>query len=178
MKYLVAALASIVLISNFIVCDVILMEEIELKKCVKIINLDEYPNIAFIAVKEFVNLNYYDAKILKSNTCLEGTSNREKLTIYAINKNYLKNKDVKSIDWSKEKKFAKISIDIDPIKFGIERGDPIKGYEEHYKILGFKDNAIVMYIWKSVLVYGFWRKNEVTQYEYKGDMNGLSQEIK
>jgi hypothetical protein len=178
MKYLVTVFITFVLLGNFIVCDVILYEEIELQKCVKITNLDDYPNIAFIAFKEFVNLDNHDAYIIKSNTCLEKKSSQEKLTIYAVNKDYLKNKDVKKIDWSKEKKCAKSTINIDPIKLTIKSGDPIEGFEEHFNIVGFKDNTIVMYKWKDVKVYGFWRKNQVTQYEFKGDRNGLFQDIK
>jgi hypothetical protein len=181
MKYFIAVLINFVLLTNFVVCDVILWDppkDIVLQKCVKITNLDDYPNIAFIVFIEHINLGVHYSYLIESNTCLKQISAQEKLTIYAFKKDYLKNKNIVSTDWSKEKNCSKSNINIEPIELTIREGDPIEGFEEHFKIVGFKDNTIVMYKWKDVKVYGFWTKNQVTKYEFNGDRNGLSQDIK
>lgn len=143
--------------------------------CVQLENLADYPDISVIGLPK--NMGYK-----KSNSAFEFKSGASYLiqrfcpiTIYAINREYLKVMGIKNIDWENDKHVIKSNLIMDAKKCNMET--PIIMVQLNYKIAGFLDSRVVIYKSSETVICKDIKPNFVQNYGYPGDSSKLRQKF-
>jgi len=161
---------SFLFVSEISYCDVIPENSHKFDKCVKIINVDDFPEYCLLAYMSYPTggRNIY---IINSKTCLE-KGYHYSLNILAVKKEYLAKMDLNTTNWLKDKNALKSNIFIDS-DGGYESNDnPISSIDAYYKIVGFTDTSVILYKCKELLRFIDGRPALIKTYKYD---DGLSQ---
>ncbi len=158
------------LIGKISLSDIIIVQN-RVEICAKISNLDEYPNISLFAYCDCVTLfNSLKSFKINSHSCIK----LNKLCptyIYALSNDYIKDKDIKKIDLSKEKNALKSNVTIKSNSYMSE--DPIRMVELYFKIAGFTDTTIVLFKEKQIIKYSIAKPDSIAIFKYAGDISKL-----
>lgn len=114
-------------------------------KCVKIINIDDFPDYCLLAYIVHPVGNHIDTYIIDSQTCLHKGYKFNSIKILAIKKNYLQGKDLRTTDWLNKKYVLRSSIDIEPYGGYVDNDNPTSAIDEDYKIAGFTKSSLLLY---------------------------------
>ncbi|MDD3787147.1 MAG: hypothetical protein PHO94_00445 [Petrimonas sp.] len=110
LKYLL--LISLALFAAKLYGDVIIVNSKPAKICVKIKNLNEFPDIVIIGVNDcFTFSKSQKAYRIKSNNCLK-VNRACPLSLYIVKKDYLRMKDLDLIDWKTDKNVQKLNLTV------------------------------------------------------------------
>ena len=113
------------------------------KICVKIENLEDYPDIAIIGLSDCVAIFFKPkANTVDTNSCLE-VQKACPLTFYAVKKDYLREKGIENINWKKDKNVRKSDVTVIAKKTRVSSGT--EALEMNFAIAGFDENSMVMY---------------------------------
>ncbi len=166
------------LFSNACMGDVININYHYLDKCVKITNMDEYPEISLVGAvippNDPFNTEFY---ILTSSECLPRNFRNCDFNIYALSKDYLKGKDLQEIDFSKNPNALASNIIIIPVGDYINDSIPISSIQQYYKIAGFSNSSVILYKWREVITFNNGKPDSTSTYNYDGDVSQLYQKI-
>jgi hypothetical protein len=123
-------------------------------KCVKISNIEDYPQVSLVACVIGVDGKSFDNSYLISSTsCLGKGYKLNHLLIYAVCKDYLTGKDIEKLDLTKDYNAIPANCIIDPYEGYISNSNPLNFVGQYYKIIGFSGNTIVLFKWKEVFAY-------------------------
>lgn len=129
--------------------DIILVDTTPAKICVRIINLNKFPDMAVIGLSDclaFSNSN--KAFRIKNNSCLNA-SNACPLTLYVMKTDYFNKIDVNTIDWGRDKNVQKLNLTINAKSF----------YTRDYKSLDIDFNLAIRnntyYLYKSKMTWKY-----------------------
>jgi hypothetical protein len=157
--------------------DVILIESPRAQICVRISNLDEFPDVALIGFSDCVSLSQSNKiYLINSISCLK-VNKYCPLTILAVKKDYIKNKDITKIDWNNDKNVFKSHLKIDP-DWRIEAPESVSNIDVYFRIAGFTDSSIVLYRSLQVYKYNNGQPDKIEDYKYNGDFSKLYKNIK
>lgn len=141
--------------------------------CVQLENLADYPDISIIGLP--MNMGYK-----KTNSAFEFKSGTSYLirrfcpvTIYAINREYLKVMGIKNIDWENDTRVINSNLIMDAKECTIKT--PIMMVQHNYKIAGFLDSRVVIYKSSETVICKDINPNFVQIYGYPGDSSKLRQ---
>jgi hypothetical protein len=145
--------------------------------CVKITNLEEYPEISLLGyVKSFGGSHFLTYEVLSSN-CLSKGYKFYTLELYAVPKTYLIGKDTSELDLPNDKNAVITNIQINPYYGYINNSNPLISVEQYYKIVGFTESSVIIYKWQEINKYNNGQKDQVKTFDYTGDISILSQKI-
>lgn len=152
--------------------DIIIIELQKADICVRVINLDKYPNVALISLNECMPpSSSRKANHIKKNSCIK-VYKLCPLKIYAVNKDYLsKYKNINEIDWEKDEHVLKSNVGINGKTF--ETFEPISEVEISLKIIGFTDTSIVLFKSSQVYKYNNGLPDSIQNFECKKDISKL-----
>lgn len=165
----------VILLYNKLDSDVIIVEPTPATLCVRFLNIENFPSISLVGMYDYDSFwKSNDYFLINSNNC-EFIEKNYPMTIYAVKKDYLKNKDVDDIDYDHESNVRKANLTIDT-----------KYYKDDYKdltiemginIAGFSDNNLILY--KSYLKLKYWNNtpDSIQYFKYNGDMSKLKKEF-
>ena len=124
--------------------DVIIVDYSPTKICVRITNLNDYPDIEIIGLNNcFAVFSKPKVNIVDSISSLE-VHKACPLTFYAVKKEYLKEKGIENINWKKDKNVRKSDITVNARKTRV--GYPnVENLEMNFIIVGFNEKSMVMY---------------------------------
>jgi len=125
--------------------------------CSKITNLNEYPEISLLVyVKSFAGFSFHTYEV-SSDQCLTKDYKFDRLSLFAVKKEYLTGKNISTIDLPNDKNAIKSSIEldatVDPSTFNgyyVPNSNPLITQESFYKIIGYTDSTVVLFKWKVV----------------------------
>lgn len=148
-----------------------------LYQCSKITNLNDYPAITMLNME----INYAQdgsifTVVITSESCMHQAKFLEVL-VYAVNNSYLTGKDISTIDWRYDSNAVETDQPIAPSWGSVPSTSLISTLVEHYKILGFTSNSVVMHKWKSVYTFIDHRPDSIIYHPYTGDVSKLSQTL-
>jgi hypothetical protein len=173
-KYKFLLVITFLMMSRLSYCDIINSGYHAVIKCVKITNIEDYPEISIIGqTGNTVSWNY----VATSTECLKGGTSMDYFYLFAVNTTYLQGKDITKIDWIKDKNALSSNIRINPRRDVIEDSIPIYSIEQFYKILGFADITVVLFKWKEITNDKNGDPLSENEYTYEGDVSKLSQKI-
>jgi hypothetical protein len=164
-------------ISNLALGDIIPSNSHYVDLCLKITNLDEYPEIALLGYVKQFGISHNETYAVSSNECLTKGYSHNTLELFAVKKLYIQGKDTSKIDLPKDKNAVKTSISIDPYLGYVPDSNPLKSKEQYYKIVGFTDTTVVIYKWKEVSKFNNGRADITETFAFTGDVTKLSQKI-
>lgn len=147
-------------------CDVIPENSHRVEKCVKIINIADFPDISLLGYIMHPSGDHNGTYIIDPNTCLEKGYKFSTLYILAVKNSYLSKKDLNSIDWLANKNALKSNIPIECYGGYVEDNNPISSIEEFYKIAGFTDTEVILYKCKELIKYNDGRPYSLKTYSY------------
>lgn len=165
-----------VLFSKISFGDVIMPNTHYVDKCVKITNVDDYPDISLVGFT-FPDFADASAYVLSSSACLTKGYKFNSFAVFAINKSYLAGKDISKIDFPRIAKAFPSNLPIEPYGGYLHDSIPISGIEEFYKIAGFTDSKVILYKWKQITKYNNGKADLTQVFEYEGDVSQLYQKI-
>lgn len=152
MKKLIVLLP-LFLISIYSKSDVIPGRVVEY--CVKIQNADSFPGINFVlVVKPYIINSPVSVIEIKSTDCLDKGYKLNTADVYAISKNYITEKGINGIDYPTDKNVYTSNISVPAISSQIILEDnSIAKIEEYYRIIGFRDNSLFLYLHKRIKTF-------------------------
>lgn len=161
-------------------CDVIFPNTHKVNYCPKITNLGNYPEVSIIGyVIDGGGFNY--CYLINDTICLDkGPNQMSGFFICAVSNYYMEfiNNDIDKIDWKKDKNaYLSYSIQPDP-RYYVNDTDPLVSLDSYYKIMGFNDSALVMYLWKNVYGFNNGSADSVILYPFQGDSTSLLQHVR
>ncbi|HLN72960.1 MAG: T9SS type A sorting domain-containing protein [Methylococcaceae bacterium] len=155
--------------------DVILENTHHVSKCVKITNIDDYPDVCFLVyVNEVMS---YPTYIVSSSDCLTKGYKYNVLNLLAVNKSYMSGKDMSKINWLKDAHALPSNIRIDPEGGYVDDSIPISGIDEYYKVVGFSNTNVILYKWKQVTKYNNGKPDLIENFEYVEPVTPIYQKI-
>ena len=176
MKTKIALLAvAFLLLGRISYGDVIDPNTHHVAKCVKITNIDDYPDVTLIGYGvEVMPITTY---IISSSTCLWKGYKFNMLHVLAVNKSYLETKVLTETDWLNDGHAIASNIQIDPEGGYVYDENPLSAIEEYYKIVGFSSTNVILYKWKEVTKYNNGLADSIKTFTCKEDVTKLSQKI-
>ena len=154
-----------VLISQASFGDIIMPNTHYVTKCVKITNVEDYPDVTFVGFIPPGFTGTY-AYVISSSECLTKGYKMNDFKVYAISKAYLTGKDISKIDFPKIAYALPSNIAIEPYKGNVNDSIPISAIEEYYKVVGFSDSKVILYKWKQVTKYNNGKPDLIETFEY------------
>ncbi|WP_342305039.1 hypothetical protein [Methanolobus sp. ZRKC5] len=124
-----------------------------INRCVKITNLDDFPDTVFIGYIRGPLIQCENPYIVTSDKCLTQYYKANNLTIYAMEKDYLDSKELKNIDFESDTNILGYQLDLNPDWDIIDIENPLNEEEIYYSIAGFTDDELVLYESKKVSKY-------------------------
>ena len=96
--------------------DIILPKYTAGKICVKIENLEDFPDIVIVGISDcFPDFSSVKVDIVDSTLCIE-VHKAWQLTFHAVKKEYFEKTGIKNIDWKKDENVRKANITIEAKK--------------------------------------------------------------
>jgi hypothetical protein len=155
--------------------DVISPNTHHIAKCVKITNIDDYPEVALIGYGvEVMPITTY---IISSTNCLSKGYKFNTLNVLAVNKIYLESKELTKTDWLRDINALPSNIQIDPEGGYIHDSIPLSAVEEYYKIVGFSQSNVILFKWKEVTKYNNGLDDSIKTFTCTEDVSKLNQKI-
>ncbi len=145
-------------------------------KCVKITNVNDYPDISLLGVTTCMAF-CPQVYVIEPATCLTKGYKLNCLMIYGVRKSYLAGKDITSIDWSKDAHTFKTNVEIDPAGDYADNANSIYSIDQYYKIVGFTDSSVELYKYREVDYYCNGSIAVISTGKYSGDSSKLSQTL-
>ena len=145
-------------------------------KCVKITNLDGYPDVSLLG---FIPPGFvpYDTYLVSSTECLTNGYKYNYFKVFAVSKKYLVGKDIKKLDLPKDPNALVSNLPIQPFGGYVNDSIHISGLEQYYKIVGFSSTEVILYLWKEVDKFNDGKPDTTKTFTYNGDVSMLSQNI-
>jgi len=145
-------------------------------KCVKITNVDDYPDISMLGYLRVVNgINH--TYVISASECLTKEYKYNMLDLFAVKKSYLSGKDLTSIDWSKDNHAVKTNIPIECYAWPLPDSIHVSAIDEFYRIVGFKTDSVVLYKWKDIYKFNNGKADSINNYSFSGDSTKFSKTI-
>lgn len=178
-KYRYLLVITFLMLNKISYCDVIEIGSHAVIKCIKITNVEDYPEISLIRFNTslMTDGSNYSSYVIVSPECLEDHYGKGWFYLFAVNKTYLQGKDIEKIDWENDENAVRTNIQLNTMRDVVNDSNPISSIEQFYKILGFTDSSVVLFKWKEV-------ENDINgkvlsdnEFTYDGDISKLSQQI-
>lgn len=166
-----------VLVSNICFGDVIVGNFHYVSKCVKITNVDDYPDISLIGYTASSPFTDRDTYIVSSSQCLTRGYGYGSFNIFAVNKTYLKEKDISKINFGNDPNALPSNIAIQPNLGMVNDSIPIIDIQEYYKVAGFSETNVILYLWKKVTKYNNGKPDLIESFICDTEMPPLYQKI-
>ena len=141
--YTLFSLAFVFFFSSTVSADVILPNSHPLSRCVKIVNLNEFPNIVLIGYYTGPMVENYESYQIKNNECLTKGYKFNSLSIYWNTKD-----KPNSIDPS-----HLLLEDVEPYGGYVDQSNPLVNEDIEYSIAGFSGEKLVIYKSKQTSEY-------------------------
>lgn len=164
-----------ILMSKVSFADIILPHTHYVSKCVKITNLEDYPEVTFVGYG-YMGGESRNVTELSSTICLDKGYKFNHFAVCAINKSYLQGKELSKINFLEDFNVL-ISNTINPLKGYVHDSIPISGLEEYYKVVGFTESKVILYKWKQVTKYNNATPDLIEYFAYDGEVSPLYQKI-
>lgn len=149
-------------------CDVVPENTHYYRKCVKIINIDEFPDYSFIGyIKQVSGDHSTESYIINSKDCIHKGYKFNMFYIVAAKKSYLLNKNLDNLNWLEDKNVLKANISIGSEGGYTDNDDPMSFLEEHYKIVKLTKTRIILYKSTELLEYSNGEPFSVKEYAYE-----------
>ena len=172
---IITAVIAVLFSFNFANADIIPDTENfhPMDKCVKITNLDEFPDVYLIGYVTDVNGNKYETYIIEQDKCLaRGGYKFNELEILAAKKIYVDLFGVENINPSD----ANILVSderIDPLGGYIDNSNPLIKEEVEYLIAGFSDRELILFKSKVVSEYNDGTPKKTKRFPYTKKVKDL-----
>ncbi|WP_233085079.1 hypothetical protein [Methanococcoides orientis] len=148
-----------------------------MERCVKIVNLDEFPEIVMVGHITGPVIQCENPYIISSDECLTKFYKANDLTIYAIDKDYLEAKGLENIDLETDPKLCYYEVEINPEWDVVNEDDPLIREDLEYSIAGFLEDSLVIYTSRKVSRYNDVTPDRIETFE-EPDIPGIRFEIK
>ena len=124
-----------------------------INRCVKITNLNDFPDVAFVGYIKGPVIQCENPYIIKSDECLTQFYKANDLTIYAIEKDYLAAKGLENIDFDSNNNIRGYQLDFNPDWSLVAITNPLDEEEIFYSVAGFTDDKLILYESKKISRY-------------------------
>jgi hypothetical protein len=124
------------------------------ERCVSISNLNNYTDVVFVGYITGPVIQCENPYIINSSECLTQFYKANKLTIYAIEKDYFDSKGLDNIDFESDSNTLPYTFDFN-VEWDYEIiANPLTREELYYSVAGFNDTALILYEERKVSSYG------------------------
>ena len=146
--------------------DIIVVDPIQANVCVRIVNLNEFPDIAVIGLHSncFALSKSNRAYQIKTNSCLR-VNKACPLTLYVVKKEYLRKKELDVIDWSQDKNVQKLNLSV--------KTKSVNSYDYSSVVIEFKlarHKGTTYYLYKSKMTYKYQNDRSDSVRNLKNDI--------
>lgn len=137
-----------------------------LNRCVKIINLNEFPDIVLVAQDLFIgDKSVEQTYIVDSTKCLNITYKFNLLKIYAVDKEYFTNMGINNINYSSDNNSLVSNPSILLYYLYLPNTNPLIYEYIDYLIAGFSGDNLIIYVSRNMSVYNDGTPNKTLTFE-------------
>jgi hypothetical protein len=122
-------------------------------RCVKIVNLDEFPEIVLVGYITGPVIQCENPYIISPDEGLTKYYKANDLTIYAIEKDYLNTKGLENINLEIDPNICSYEVEINPDWDVVNIANPLNKEEIEYSIAGFSEDRLIIYKSRQVSEY-------------------------
>ncbi|WP_232221927.1 hypothetical protein [Methanococcoides burtonii] len=122
-------------------------------RCVKIVNLDEFPEIVLVGHITGPVIQCENPYIISPDECLTKFYKANELTIYAIDKAYLEAKGLENINLETDSNLCSYEVKINPDWDVVNIANPLMKEDIEYSIAGFSEERLIIYKSRQVSEY-------------------------
>lgn len=122
-------------------------------RCVKISNIEEFPDVVFIGYITGPVIRCENPYIISSDECLTQFYKANDLTIYAVDRDYLDKTGLENIDFETDPNILGYTLEINPDWEYTIIANPLVKEEIYYSIAGFNDTELILYESKKISRY-------------------------
>ncbi len=158
-------------------CDIIPDNSHYVDKCIKITNIDQFDNVSMIAYEWYVGNYHMGNTIIDTSTCVPISYKFDDVYVYAINSDYLEDKEIDDLDLPNISNALVTDKDLSPYEGYYNDSNPINSINQYYRIVGFTDTSAVIFKWKEVYGFNDGSEDSVLTYQNTSDTSSLSQKI-
>jgi len=117
-------------------------------RCIRVVNLDEFPDVVLIGYYTGPMVKY-EAYRIKSNQCLDKGYKLNKFSVYWTTKEKFASLDLKNL------KLADITFleNLQPYGGNVDKSNPLIKEEIEYSIAGFSDGKLILFKSKQISEY-------------------------
>jgi len=145
--------------------DIIVIEPQPADICVKLTNLNEFPDIAVIGLSDCFALSKSNkAYRIKSNSCLK-VYKPCPLSLYVIKLDYLKQNDLDKINWDKDKNVQKLNLTVKAKSFNTY---DFSSVEIDFNLAS--KNGTIFYLYKTKMTYKYENERPDSVQYFKNDV--------
>lgn len=148
-----------------------------MERCVKIVNLDEFPEIVLVGHITGPVIQCENPYVISSDECLTKFYKANDLTIYAIDKDYLEAKGLENIDLETDPNLCYYEVELNPEWDVVNEDDPLIGEEIEYSIAGFLEDRLVIYTSRKVSKHNDGTPDLIETFE-EPDIPGIRLDMK
>jgi len=153
MKKVLVSLIYICFISQAF-ADIIPQGEKSVSYCAKIQNADSFQNVTFVLVIDPVITVPNKRIVISPSVCLSKGYKFNGSNVYAVDSSHLKFTGIDNINFSTDKFSLKSSIQVPALNFTyVPDSSLINNIEELYKVLGFTDSSVIIYLYKRTVSF-------------------------
>ncbi|KUJ61961.1 hypothetical protein AR687_10410 [Flavobacteriaceae bacterium CRH] len=146
--------------------DVVPINSHPVKRCVKIINIEDFPDFSILACIQSPMKKDITASFINSNDCIEKGYKFNALYIMATRRSYLEGKLANSTDWLNDRNVIESSISINTSDTNASNDDPISSIEEYYEIVEITNTNFVIYKCRELIRYNDGSPIKLKNYPY------------
>lgn len=150
--YTLFSLAFMFLFSSTVSADVIPPNSHSLDRCVKIVNLDKFPDIYLIGYITGPMVDGHEAYIVKNGECLSMGYKFNQLTVLAVKKSYIDSIGINNLQISDKNIFTSDER-MDPYGGYVDQSNPLIKEDIEYSIAGYSSGKLSLYKSKQTSEY-------------------------
>ena len=166
LTYTLFSLAFVFLFSSTASADLIAPNSHSLSRCVKVVNLNEFPNTVLIGYITGPMVDKYEAYQINNNECLTKGYKFNSLSIYWTTKEKFNSIDLKNL------KLTDITLlleNIEPSGGYVSDSNPLVKEDVEYSIAGFSNGKLIFYKSKQTSEYNNGSQKKVETFNKSTD---------
>lgn len=136
------------------------------QQCVKIINIDDFPDYAIFACTTGPTQKGVEYYLIKPKDCIEKGYKFNRLYIMAGKRSYFEYRPMGPIDWLNNRNIIESSISIDSGGGNISNDSAISSIEEYYEIVEITNTNFVIYKCKELIRYNDGTPLKITKFPF------------
>jgi hypothetical protein len=158
-------------------CDVIIVGNRMVGVNVYFTGLGQFPEVVLIQTGNTMNGKIFSPQIVKESEAINKNHNYHICTIFATTKKHVSEINLSSLDVWNDNQLIPATENIYTGFQKVESNNPTASIELYYRIVGFTETNLVIFMWKKIISYSNGQDDLTELYSYQDDTTSFTKDI-